>query len=119
MTDAEYIIQLQENCHDWQMQWMSLAKENERLKNYEYIVNFISNDYHELSYEKAQWQRDDWKKRCRKIIDEDTKHDGDSVPGHPDIYDNVIWNEAIEKAASIAQSEGNGVSAKKILELKK
>ena len=45
--------------------------EIERLRKYEKLVQFIANDYHELSYEKAQWQRDDWKKRCKKLIDDD------------------------------------------------
>lgn len=49
------------------------ADEIERLRKYEALVRFISNDYHELSYEKAQWQRDDWKKRCEKLIAEDWK----------------------------------------------
>jgi hypothetical protein len=44
--------------------------EIERLNKYRNMVGFIANDYHELSYEKAQWQRDDWKKRCRKLIEE-------------------------------------------------
>ena len=41
-----------------------------RLKNYESTVKFIACDYIELSYEKAQWQRDDWRKRCVKTIEE-------------------------------------------------
>ena len=45
--------------------------EIERLKQYESMVRFITNDYIELSYEKAQWQRDDWLKRCKKIIAEE------------------------------------------------
>jgi hypothetical protein len=32
------------------------------------MVYYIANDYIELSYEKAQWQRDDWRKRCVKTI---------------------------------------------------
>ena len=39
-----------------------------RLKQYESTVHFIANDYIELSYEKAQCQRDDWYKRCNKTI---------------------------------------------------
>jgi len=31
------------------------------------FVQFVATDYHELSYEKAQWQRDDWKKRAKRI----------------------------------------------------
>lgn len=42
----------------------------EQLEKYRALVRFIANDYHELSYEKAQWQRDDWKKRCNKLIQE-------------------------------------------------
>ena len=40
-----------------------LLKEIKRLQQYESMVHFIANDYVELSYEKAQWQRDDWLKR--------------------------------------------------------
>ena len=47
------------------------ANEIERLQRYEALVQFIANDYHELSYDKAQWQRDDWKKRCNKLMEED------------------------------------------------
>ena len=41
-----------------------------RLQKYRDLVHYIANDYHELSYEKAQWQRDDWKKRCMKLTNE-------------------------------------------------
>ena len=44
--------------------------EIERLQKYRNLVHFIANDYYELSYEKAQWQRDDWKKRCMKLRNE-------------------------------------------------
>ena len=44
--------------------------EIERLQQYESMVHYIANDYIELSYEKAQCQRDDWLKRCRKTIAE-------------------------------------------------
>ena len=53
-------------CH----QAMSLIR---KLEKYEKLVQFIANDYHELSHDKAQWQRDDWKKRCKKLIEEDNK----------------------------------------------
>jgi hypothetical protein len=48
-------------------------KEDEiaRLEQYESMVHYIANDYIELSYEKAQCQRDDWLKRCKKIIAEE------------------------------------------------
>lgn len=39
-----------------------------RLRRYEKIVHYIANDYHELSHDKAKWQRDDWKKRCKDVI---------------------------------------------------
>ena len=45
-----------------------------KLEQYRDLVRFIANDYLELSYEKAQWQRDDWRKRCRKLRDE-LEHD--------------------------------------------
>ena len=48
----------------------AIDKENERLQEYRILVHFIANDYYELSYEKAQWQRDDWKKRCMKLRNE-------------------------------------------------
>ena len=47
-----------------------LRQEVERLQQYESMVHYIANDYIELSYDKAQCQRDDWLKRCRKTISE-------------------------------------------------
>ena len=40
------------------------------LEKFKKLVEFIANDYHELSHDKAYWQRDDWKKRCGKLIEE-------------------------------------------------
>jgi len=40
------------------------------LEKFKKLVEFIANDYHELSHDKAQWQRDDWKKRCKNLIKE-------------------------------------------------
>jgi hypothetical protein len=40
----------------------------EKLNAYRDIVRFIANDYHELSHDKIAWQRDDWKKRCKKLL---------------------------------------------------
>ena len=37
------------------------------LKECSDFVAFVKNDYHELSYEKVMWQRDDWKKRAKRI----------------------------------------------------
>jgi len=45
-----------------------LESEINRLKNYEKLVHFVAMDYHELSHDKISWQRDDWKKRCRQLI---------------------------------------------------
>ena len=42
-----------------------------RLEQYESMVHYIANDYIELSYDKAQCQRDDWYKRCKKTISEE------------------------------------------------
>lgn len=47
--------------------------EVERLERYEKMVQFISNDYYELSYDKVKWQHNDWYKRCRKLIEEDNE----------------------------------------------
>jgi hypothetical protein len=49
----------------------AVRDELKRLEKYEKLVQFIANDYHELSYDKAYWQRDYWKKRCKKLIEED------------------------------------------------
>ena len=49
----------------------SIKPEIERLQRYEKLVKFIVNDYHELSHDKAKWQRDDWKKRCKEQIEKD------------------------------------------------
>jgi len=46
------------------------ADEIERLREYRSVVRFIANDYYELSYDKIKWQRDDWRKRCQKVIEE-------------------------------------------------
>lgn len=32
------------------------------------IVEFIANDYCELSSDKIEWQRNDWRKRCWKYV---------------------------------------------------
>lgn len=48
-----------------------LIQENIRLKKFENFVNFVAYDYIELSFEKAQWQRDDWYKRAKKLINKE------------------------------------------------
>jgi iron-sulfur cluster repair protein YtfE (RIC family) len=65
MSDIDTIVQDLKDA-----QWKS-NDEIERLQRYEELVQFIANDYHELSHDKAMWQRDDWKKRCKKLIEED------------------------------------------------
>ena len=49
------------------------ADEIERLRKYERVVRFIASDYIELSYEKVQWQRDDWRKRCNRVMAEESE----------------------------------------------
>jgi hypothetical protein len=52
-----------------------LEKEVERLQKYEELVKFIADDYIELSYEKVQWQRNDWRKRCEKLVKSEYKNE--------------------------------------------
>lgn len=49
------------------------AIEIRRLRKYEELVHFIANDHYEMSYDKAMWQRDDWRNRCRKLIEQDNE----------------------------------------------
>jgi hypothetical protein len=60
-----------EQMHYMDLHIEKLEAEIARLEQYESMVHFIADDYIELSYEKAQWQRDDWLKRCKKIIAEE------------------------------------------------
>jgi len=62
------VTSIQLPCEYWEREL--LIQEIKRLQKYESMVHYIANDYIELSYEKAQWQRDDWRKRCRKTIAE-------------------------------------------------
>lgn len=65
------------------------AREIETLRKYKDMVHFISCDYHELSHDKIRWQRDDWQRRCEKLIESlESETDSDSVPGHPHIGGN-------------------------------
>jgi hypothetical protein len=59
---------MEERYHDALDRVEKLEAEVKRLHQYESMVHYIANDYIELSYEKAQWQRDDWRKRCIKTI---------------------------------------------------
>jgi len=61
---------MEERWHDALDRVEKLEVEIARLHQYESMVHYIANDYIELSYEKAQCQRDDWLKRCRKTIAE-------------------------------------------------
>ena len=65
MTEIDKIVQDLKDA-----QWKS-NEEIVRLQKYEKLVQFIANDYHELSHDKASWQRNDWKKRCKKLIKDD------------------------------------------------
>ena len=49
------------------------AEEIRRLRKYEQLVQFIANDYWELSHDKIKWVYTDYKKRCRKLIEEDNE----------------------------------------------
>ena len=49
------------------------AEEIRRLRKYEQMVQFIANDYWELSHDKIKWIYTDYKKRCRKLIEEDNE----------------------------------------------
>lgn len=51
------------------------ADEIEQLREYRSVVRFIANDYYELSHDKIKWQRDDWRKRCQKVIEENSADD--------------------------------------------
>jgi len=50
---------------------MEMKQTIANLEKYRDLIEYISSDYVELSYEKAQWQRDDWRKRCINLIIED------------------------------------------------
>ena len=52
---------------------MDAVAEIERLRKYEQLVQFIANDYWELSHDKIKWVYTDYKKRCRKLIEEDNE----------------------------------------------
>ena len=65
MTEIDKIVQDLKDA-----QWKA-NDEIMRLQKYEKLVQFIANDYHELSHDKASWQRNDWKKRCKKLIEDD------------------------------------------------
>lgn len=49
---------------------MEMKQTISNLERYRDLVHFIANDYYELSYMKVEWQRDDWRKRCRNLIEE-------------------------------------------------
>ena len=49
------------------------AEEIRRLRKYEQLVQFIANDCWELSHDKIKWIYTDYKKRCRKLIEEDNE----------------------------------------------
>lgn len=67
MNDINWIKELDES----HQALIDAGWEIERLKRYEKMVQFIANDYYELSYDKVKCQRDDWRKGCQKLIVED------------------------------------------------
>lgn len=76
MTDLTERLRKNTRCMghgDYDVDPLSLeaADEIDRLRKYEKLVWFIASDYHEMSHDKVYWQRDDWRKRCRKLIEED------------------------------------------------
>ena len=48
----------------------AISEKIAKLEQYRDLVWFIANDSYELSYEKAQQQRDDWRKRCQRLLKE-------------------------------------------------
>jgi len=46
-------------------------KEMKRLRRYEQMVHFIASDYIELSFHKSDIQRNEWRHKCEKLIQED------------------------------------------------
>ena len=68
---------------------MEMKQTIANLERYRDLVHFIANDYYELSYEKVELQRNDWARRCKKLMaemekDEDRSHNvsiGDRDPG--------------------------------------
>jgi len=76
MTDIvkrlqENMINMGHGCRDVDPLCEEAAAEIERLYRYEKMVQFIANDYYEMSHDKVKWQHNDWYKRCRKLIEED------------------------------------------------
>jgi hypothetical protein len=41
----------------------------------EQLIEYIANDYVELSYEKVHWQRDDFMKICREWLKHNVRND--------------------------------------------
>lgn len=83
-----------------------IKKEIKRLQKYERMVQFICNDYWELSHDKVLWQRDDWKKRCAKLITNDINA--------PEFDMNLIEYEeqnAMITSVSMMDSEHGSLSA--------
>lgn len=35
----------------------------------EQLIQYIANDYYELSHDKIRWQRDDWKQACQSWLE--------------------------------------------------
>jgi hypothetical protein len=78
MTNDDYIEQSQ--------------KEMMRLRRYEKMVHFIAADYLELSFHKADIQRNDWRHRCKRLIEEDYGSSDQLVDQHSDQLVDPILN---------------------------
>ena len=50
---------------------LDAADEIERLRKYEKLVQYIANDYWELSHDKIRWLYTEYKTKCRELIEED------------------------------------------------
>lgn len=48
-----------------------IKKDNERLRRYEKLVEYIASDYWELSHDKIRWLYTEYKEKSRKLIQED------------------------------------------------
>ena len=78
IISADYLTKIYEDelLKRYKDQSAAVLEEKEKriaeLEKFKKLVEFIANDYHELSHDKASWQRNDWKKRCKKLLQEGT-----------------------------------------------
>ena len=65
---ADEIERLRKDSRLYWDAFQKSANEIEQLRKYQKLVYFIAHDYIELSQDKTHLQRDDWYKRCNKLI---------------------------------------------------